>query len=67
MQVQSTNSTAQLRVELRTEISTLGDRISHLELSIARERVSQMRWMVGLWAAQVTLLVGTVFTVLQAR
>ena len=61
---------AEMGFGLRSEIAALGDkmgvRITALELRVASERVSLIRWMVGLWAAQITLFVGTVLVVLRA-
>jgi hypothetical protein len=61
---------AEMGFGLRAEIAALGDkvgeRITALELRVASERVSLIRWMVGLWAAQITLFVGTVLVVLRA-
>jgi hypothetical protein len=60
---------AELRSDLRSEIAALGDKLGErttaLELRVASERVSLIRWMVGLWAAQITLFVGTVLVVLR--
>jgi hypothetical protein len=61
---------AEMGFGLRAEIAALGDklgeRITALELRVASERVSLIRWMVGLWAAQITVFVGTVLVVLRA-
>jgi hypothetical protein len=60
---------AELRSDLRSEIAALaaklGERTTALELRVASERVSLIRWMVGLWAAQITIFVGTVLVVLR--
>ena len=60
---------AELRSDLRSEIAALGaklgERTTALELRVASERVSLIRWMAGLWAAQITLFVGTVLVVLR--
>jgi hypothetical protein len=60
---------AELRSDLRSEIGALGDKLGErttaLELRVASERVSLIRWMVGLCAAQITIFVGTVLVVLR--
>jgi len=60
---------AELRGGLREEIGRLGERlgtqIAALEARTARDAVTQTRWMVGLWAAQITVFVGTVLVVLR--
>jgi hypothetical protein len=56
------------RWRVGTEIASmeerLGQRISSLEVRTARETVIQTRWMIGLWAAQITAFIGTIFIVL---
>jgi hypothetical protein len=63
---------SELRADLRQEMATLGSELrqeiaaqgSGIRHEMARDRVTQMRWMIGLWAAQVTLFIGTVLTVM---
>jgi hypothetical protein len=63
---------SELRADLRQEMATLGSELrqeiaaqgSGIRHEMARDRVTQMRWMIGLWAAQVALFIGTVLTVM---
>jgi hypothetical protein len=63
---------AMLGSDLRQEMATLGSdlrreiaaQVSGVRHEMSRDRVTQMRWMIGLWAAQVTLFIGTVLTVM---
>jgi len=60
---------AELRGGLREEIARLGEKlgtqIAALEVRSSRDAVTQTCWMVGLWAAQITVFIGTVLVVLR--
>ncbi len=60
---------AVLRGDLRDEMAKQGDalrtQVSSLELGTANAILSQTRWMIGLWAAQITVFIGTVLVVLR--
>jgi hypothetical protein len=62
---------AQLGTDLRAEMASLSDRLTAQIIASERRTtdliVGQTRWLIGLWAAQVAVLVGTVFIVLRAR
>jgi hypothetical protein len=60
---------AQVSSTLRSEMAgmeeRLGGRISSMEVRTARETVIQTRWIIGLWAAQMTAFIGIIFILLQ--
>jgi len=58
---------AAIRDEVAKQGERLSDRISSLEVRSAREMVVQTRWLVGLWAAQMTAFIGTILIVLRSR
>jgi hypothetical protein len=55
---------AGMEASLRTDMAEMG---ASIRQEIAVTQTATIRWMVGLWAAQVTIFVGVIFTVLQAR
>ena len=60
---------AGLRGGLRDEIAKQGDvlraQIASLELRTTSGMLTQTRWIIGLWAAQITVFIGTVLVVLR--
>jgi hypothetical protein len=58
---------AGLRGEIMALGEKLGDRISSLKAHTSVQMVSQIRWMVGLWAAQVAFFIATLFIVMRER
>ena len=58
---------AAIRDEVAKQGERLSDRISSLEVRSAREMVVQTRWLIGMWAAQMTAFIGTILIVLRSR
>ena len=56
-----------IRDEIAKQGERLNDRIGSLEVRSAREMVVQTRWLIGMWAAQMTAFIGTILIVLRSR
>ena len=58
---------SEMRVGLSKDIAQLGEKVAASEVRNREAILAQTRWMVGLWAAQITILIGAVLVVLRDR
>jgi hypothetical protein len=59
------NQSGSLRGEMVRQGEKLGTAIATLEVRVMKETLTQTRWIIGLWAAQITIFIGTVLVVLR--